>query len=326
MFNLYSCTKLFFFFLLLVNSFVVLAQNTFPNLKPITLILPFAAGSGTDMLARTITANISKQLSGVSFVIDNRPGANGILAASIAAKASPDGYTLFFTTNSTQSVNPVLYKKLPYDPIKDFSPISLVGETAPALLARVGNPIDSVKDVFEQSNKSEVGLNFASTNTSSLAAAELFKLKTQAKVTIINYKTAPQALTDLSAGTIDYFFGDLASGGALVRGGKLKALAVLSEKRLPGFNQIPTMGEAGYPGFEIPIWIGVFAPRGTPNSIIEYLNAAISNAQKQPEVIKSMSDGAVNVRSTSVAEFNQYVLLQSAKWVQLAKDINLQQE
>jgi tripartite-type tricarboxylate transporter receptor subunit TctC len=310
----------------LISSMSVFSQSTYPGPKAITLILPFAAGSGTDMLARNITSNISKQLPGVSFVIDNKPGANGILAASLAAKAPADGYTLFFTTNSTQSVNPVLYKKLPYDPVKDFAPISLVGETAPALLASANNPVDTVKGVFEQAIKSEAGLNFASANTSSLAATELFKIRSQAKITLVNYKSAPQALTDLTGGTVDYFFGDLASGGALVRGGKLKPLAVLSEKRLPGFAQVPTMAEAGYPGFDIPIWIGVFAPKGTPSAIIDYLNAAIGNAQKQAEVIKSMADGAVSARITSVPEFNQYVATQAAKWVQLAKEINLQQE
>jgi tripartite-type tricarboxylate transporter receptor subunit TctC len=303
-----------------------IAQANYPGSKPITLIVPFAAGSGTDVLARALTASLSQQLKGAAFVIDNRPGANGIIAAGAAAKAAPDGYTLLLTTNTTHSVNPFIYKKLPYDPIGDFAPIGLLGETAPALLAVASNPATSVKAVIERAKQSEHGLNFATTNTSSLAATQLLESKTGAKLTIINYKAAPQALTDLTGGVIDYFFGDLASGGALVRGGKLKALAVLSEKRLPGFPQVPTMTEAGYPGLDIAIWIGLFAPKGTPPELVQKINAAMAAAQKQPELIKSLADAAVNVKSTSVEQFGTYVAVQYARWGKLARDINLQAE
>ena len=301
------------------------AQGAYPD-KPITIIVPFAAGSGTDVLARALTVSMAPKLKGASFVIDNRPGANGIIAASLAAKAAPDGYTLFLTTNTTHSVNPVLYKKLPYDPVADFIPIGLLGETAPALLTAANNPVNSVKAVIEASQKKEGGLNFATTNTSSLVSTQLLQKRTGIKLVIANYKSAPQALTDLTGGTIDYFFGDLASGGALVRGGKLKALAVVSDKRLPGFPQVPTMAEAGYPNLEISIWIGLFAPKGTPAALVQQINTALVAAQKQPELIKALADAAVNVRSTSVETFAAYVFAQRWRWSKLAREINLQPE
>jgi tripartite-type tricarboxylate transporter receptor subunit TctC len=301
------------------------AQTSYPN-KPITIIVPFAAGSGTDVLARALTVSMAPQLGGASFVIDNRPGANGIIAAGAAANAAPDGYTLLLTTNTTHSVNPVMYKKLPYDPNKDFVPIGLLGETAPALLASAKNPADSLKALVDLASRKVGGLNFATSNTSSLAATQLFQIKTGINVAIANYKSAPQALTDLTGGTIDYFFGDLASGGALVRGGKLKALAVLSDQRLPGFAQVPTVSEAGYPGMEILIWIGLFAPKGTPTALIERLNSALVAAQKQPQLVHALSEAAVTVRSTGTKEFATYVASQYVRWAKLAKEINLQPE
>jgi tripartite-type tricarboxylate transporter receptor subunit TctC len=301
------------------------AQSNFPD-KPITIIVPFAAGSGTDVVARALTVAMGTQLKGAVFVIDNRPGANGIIAATAAANAAPDGYTLLLTTNTTHSVNPFLYKKLPYDPNTDFVPVGLIGETAPALLAASDNPASSIKAVVEIGRQRPQGLNFAASNTSSLAAAQVLQNKTGIKLAIANYKSAPQALTDLSGGIIDYFFGDLASGGALVRGGKLKALAVLSDKRLPGFAQVPTAAESGYAGMEIQIWIGMFAPKGTPAALVQRINTAVVAAQKQPGLIRPLSDGAINVRSTTPGEFAAYVANQYVRWAKLAREINLQPE
>lgn len=302
------------------------AQNDYPSQRPITIIVPFAAGSGTDTLARVLSNSMAQDLNNASFVIENRPGANGIIGASAAAKAASDGYTLFLTTNTTHSVNPYIYKQLPYDPIADFVPVGLVVETAPALLTAATDPANSVKDVVEILKKRPGQLNFASTNTSSLAAAELFEKRNDVKLVIVKYKAAPQALTDTLTGTINYFFGDLASGGALVRGEKLKALAVLSQKRLPGFDQVPTVAEVGYPGMEIPIWIGMFAPKDTPTEIVERVNRAMVAALGRPDVIETLAKGAVNARPTTPAVFAAYVADQYQWWGKVSKDINLEVE
>lgn len=301
------------------------AQTDYPS-RPITIIVPFAAGSGTDTAARVLTAAMAPDLKGATFVIDNRPGANGIIAASAAAKSDPDGYTLFLTTNTTHSVNPYIYKQLPYDPNADFVPVGLIGETAPALLTAASNPANSVQEVVELAKQKPGELNFASTNTSSLAATQLLEQRTGIKVVIVKYKVAPQALTDTMTGTINYFFGDLASGGGLVRDGKLKALAVLSERRLPGFPHVPTMAEVGYPALEIPIWIGLFAPKGTPAVLVERINRAMVAAQSRQTVIDALATGAVNVRTTSPGEFASYVAKQYERWGKFAKDVDLQAE
>jgi tripartite-type tricarboxylate transporter receptor subunit TctC len=303
------------------------AQTSYPNEKPITIIVPFAAGSGTDTLARILTKNLTEgDFQNATFVVEDRPGADGIIGASDAAKAAPDGYTWFLTTNTTHSVNPYIHKTLPYDPNADFVPIGLLGETAPALLTSGTNTATTVKDVVELVKSKPNELNFAATNTSSLAATQMLEKRTGGKVVIVKYKSAPEALTDTMSGTMQYFFGDLASGGALVRAGKLKALAVLSDRRLPGFDQIPTMAEAGYPGMEIPIWIGMFAPKGTSADLVERISRAIVAAQGKQEFIDALARGAVNVRSTTPATFAKYVADQYQMWGKLAKEINLEQE
>jgi tripartite-type tricarboxylate transporter receptor subunit TctC len=303
------------------------AQTNYPNEKPITIIVPFAAGSGTDTLARILTKNLAEgEFKNATFVVEDRPGADGIIGASDAAKAAPDGYTLFLTTNTTHSVNPYIHKTLPYDPNKDFVPIGLLGETAPALLTSGTNPVASVKEVVEQVKSKPNTLNFAATNTSSLAATQVLEKLTGGTVVIVKYKAAPEALTDTMTGTIQYFFGDLASGGALTRAGKLKALAVLSDRRLPGFADVPTMNEAGYPGLEIPIWIGMFAPKGTPTDIVDRVGRAIVAAQGKQEFIDALARGAVNVRTTTPATFAKYVTDQYQMWGKLAKEVNLESE
>ena len=316
-------------FVVLIGASVLpaTAQSTYPNQKPITIIVPFAAGSGTDTLARILTTSMAEgDFKSATFVIDNRPGADGIIGATAAARASPDGYTLFLTTNTTHSVNPYIHKTLSYDPNADFVPIGLLGETAPALLTSAANPVATVKDVVELVKQKPGDLNFAATNTSSLASTQMLEQRTGGKVVIVKYKAAPQALTDTLTGTIQYFFGDLASGGSLVRSEKLKALAVLSQRRLPGFDQVPTMAEAGYPGMEIPIWIGMFAPKGTPPELVERINRAVVVAQGKQEFIDALAKGAVNVRTTTPAAFSKYVIDQYQMWGKLAKEINLEAE
>jgi tripartite-type tricarboxylate transporter receptor subunit TctC len=201
-----------------------------------------------------------------------------------------------------------------------------VGETAPALLTSAENPVNTVKEVADQVKAKKGTLNFAATNTSSLAASQMFEKRIGGELVIVKYKAPPQALTDTMGGTIQYFFGDLASGGSLVRAGKLKALAVLSDKRLPGAEKVPTMAEQGFPGLEIPIWIGMFAPKGTPPAIVERISKAINIVQDNPKFIEALARGAVNVRKSTPPEFAKYVGDQYAFWGKLAKEINLQQE
>jgi tripartite-type tricarboxylate transporter receptor subunit TctC len=321
------CLRAALILIFAIQAVPVSAQANYPGQKPITIIVPFAAGSGTDTLARVLATSMQVgDFKNTPFIIDNRPGADGIIGATAAAKAPADGYTIFMTTNTTHSVNPYIHKTLPYDPLTDFVPVALLGETAPALLTAAKSPASSMQDVVELVKKNPDRLNFAATNTSSLASTRMLERRTGTKLVVVKYKAAPQALTDTLSGTIDYFFGDLASGGGLVRSGQLKALVVLSERRLPGFNDVPTVKEAGFPGFEIPIWIGVFAPRGTPAEIVDRLARAFAAAQKSPEVIGVFVKGAVNSRPMGPADFSEYVTAQYKMWGRLAKEIDLEAE
>src|ERR1039458_7394036 len=170
------------------------AQTSYPSQRSMTIIVPFAAGSGTDTLARVLTVSMTQgEFKNATFVIENRPGADGIIGATAAVKAAPDGYTLFLTTNTTHSVNPYIHKKLPYDPNLDFIPVSLLGETAPALLTVSNNPVNSVKEVFDQVKRKAGELNFAASNTSSLASTQMMEKRIGGNVVIVKYKAAPQA-------------------------------------------------------------------------------------------------------------------------------------
>lgn len=245
-----------------------MAQGSFPN-KPIRFILPFPAGSGTDIGARVVAKQIT-EMTGQAVIVDNRAGGNGLIAAQAAANAPADGYTVFITTMTTQAVNLALYRKLPYDPQKDFLPITRFS-LSPMLLV-VRNTTDQPKTVTELVERARrtPALSYASGNTSSqVAAASLLSL---AKITAthVPYKGTPQGLADLIAGQIDFFFPDLTPSVPLVKDGKLRALAVTGPERIATLPDVPTMREAGFP-VELLTWSGAFVPAGTPKATVDRL-------------------------------------------------------
>ncbi len=300
-----------------------LAQ-TYPA-RPIRVIIPFAAGSGTDVNTRQIGVGMSELLK-TQLVIDNRPGGSGIIAAELAARAPGDGYTLFATTLTTQAVNPHLFRKLPYDPLADFEPIGMIGQTAPVLMKGVGIAAASVKDVVELARRKPGALNFAVTNTSSQFATELFKRQANVRVELINYKSAPQALNDVVAGQVHFIFGDLASGAGLAKSGRLQPLAVASSRRLASHPDVPTMAEAGVPGVEVDIWVGLFAPRSTPREVIAKLNQALVATLQKDETKAMLAGVAMTARPTTSAEFTQYVRQQYELWGRMVKELGIQPE
>jgi tripartite-type tricarboxylate transporter receptor subunit TctC len=302
-----------------------LAQSQGYPAKPIRLIIPFAAGGGADTNMRQILPEMAKQAQG-TFVVDNRPGANGIIAAEMAAKSAPDGYTIFVATNSTHSANPHLYRKLPYDALGDFEPIGMVGQTAPVLLAKANAIASSVRQVVELAKRSPGKLNFAITNTSSLLATEAFKRAAQLNVANIAYKSGPQAATDVVSGHVDFVFGDMATAGGLIKGGRLQPLAVASSRRLAAFPDIPTVAEAGFPGVEVEIWVGLFAPKGTAPEILAILNRALV-ASLQAETTRSSFAGVgMDARPMTTAEFVRYVRQQHEHWGRMIRDAGIQPE
>jgi len=287
--------------------------------KPIRLIVPYPAGGGTDFFARTVAAQLSQQM-GQQVVVENRPGAATIIGADAAAKSAPDGYTLLLGDTATYAVNPSLYKKLPYDPQKDFSPVSLTGRFA---LLLVVNPAsikaDSVGELIEQAKKTPRALDYASPGAGSPhhLAMELFKLRTGVPFTHVPYKGAAPALQDLLGGRIPVMFLDLATGAPQIKGGKLKALAVASDQRIAALPGLPTLGESGLPGFEAWAWQALAVPAATPREIVAQLNAEYRKAIGTPEVRRKMIDAGIDPLQSSPAEAAAYIKSETAKWAKV---------
>ena len=300
------------------------AAQDFPS-KPVKLVIPFAAGGGADTNMRQILADFSRLLQG-QIIIENRPGANGIIASEFVARSAPDGYTILVATNSTHSANPHLYRKLSYDPLKDFESVGLYGETAPVLLKSAANPAASVKEVIELARQKPGALNFAVTNTSSLMATEALKRAAAVSVASVNYKSGPQALTDLVSGQIDFVFGDMATASGLIKGGRVKPLAVTSARRLSAYPEIPTMAESGVPGVEVLIWGGLFAPRGTPREVIVRLNQALNGALRRDDTRVSFAAVGMDPKPSTTDECTQYVARQYEHWGALIRGAGIEPE
>jgi tripartite-type tricarboxylate transporter receptor subunit TctC len=258
--------------------------------RPITYVVPFTPGGTTDVIGRTLAQHLQPML-GQPVVVENKPGAAGAVGAAFAAKAKPDGYTLFGGTISTHAINAGLYKDLPYDPIKDFEPVTLVGFIPNALYVNAQVPVNNVQELIALLKKDPAVRTFASSGagTSTHLAGELFGDLIGVKLTHIPYKGTPQAFQDVVGGQVTFMFDQLTAGLPLVKAGKLKLLAVTTAKRSPLAPDTPTMAEAGVKDFEMMSWQAVFAPKGTPKPIVQRLNADIVKILRTPDVRDKMA-------------------------------------
>ena len=249
----------------------------FPS-KPIRVIAPFGPGTATDTVARVIANELGK-LTGQSVVVENKPGAEGQIGAQAAATAAPDGYTMFVTTQTTQAINPHVYKSLMYDPVKSFTPVC--GLTLGAQIVMVKNelPVKTVAELIALARKEPGKLSFGSGNGSSRGGAELFRVMAKIDLLGVPYKTQPQAITDLMGGRIDVIFSDFTAGLPAVLDGRARGIAVTSKKRFPGLEQFPPVDET-VPGFEMWAWTAAYVPAGTPRPIVDKLNALVREAMK----------------------------------------------
>ena len=268
------------------------AQQQYPS-KPVRLIVPYPAGGATDFFARLVSTKMSETL-GQQVVVENRPGAGTAIGASEVARSAPDGYTLLLGDAGTYAFNPTLYKKLSYDPVRDFSPVSLTGRFALILAV---NPSVEAKTVaeFVAAAKSQPGkINYGAPGPGSPIhlAMELFRQRAGLDMTPIPYKGGADALNDLLGGRITAMFPDIASGLPQIKGGKLRALAVASEKRVAALPDVPTIGESGYPGFEAWAWQGFVAPAKTPRPVIDRLNADFRKAVTDPAIQHKLSESS----------------------------------
>ena len=300
-----------------------LQAQSYPS-RTITLVVPFPAASGTDQVARGMAQFMESQFHGVSVIVDNRPGASGIIAAQAVAHAPADGYTLLMTTNTTQSANPYLFKKLPYDPVKDFAPVAALAKGSMVIVVPPSSPIKSVPELIARARAK--ALNYGAGNSSSRVAAEMFKQMTGAGLEFVPYKGNPQAITDLLGGQIDVMFADTATALPLVQSGKLIALAYTGERRSPAFPTVPTVDELGIKGYELSYWVAVYAPQGTPAEVVRRLNEMFLSAV-QSDVVSSVFARAVLDKFTSTPEgLAQFQRAESEKWSRVIKAAGIEPE
>lgn len=259
-----------------IVSIAPLAAQDYPT-KPIHIIAPFGPGTATDTVARVVAAELTR-LTGQAAVVENKPGAEGQIGAQAAALAAPDGYTLFVTTQTTQSINQHVYKTLPYDPVKSFAPISGLSGGAQIAMVRNELGVKTIGELIALARAQPGKLTFGSGNGSARGAAELFKIMAKVDLLGVPYKTQTQVIADLLGGRIDVTFSDFTTGLPSVRGGQARGLAVTSLERYPGLEQYPTVAESGVPGYESRPWNAVYAPAGTPRPIIDKLNRLMREA------------------------------------------------
>ncbi len=295
--------------------------------KPIRLIIPFVPGGAVDITARTVAPGLSEELGG-SVIVENKVGAGGTIGADFVAKAPPDGYTLMLGSNSTLSVAPSLFPKNPYDPIRDFAPISLINTTPFVLVVRGSLDARSL-DEFIRIAKGKPGqltMGSGGTGSSSHLVGELFQLLTRTQITHIPYKGAGQAGVDLLAGQIDLLFDQLASSTNNIRAGKIRAIAVASRTRAVAIPDVPTMAEAGLANFEVTNIIGILAPANTPLDIVEKINAAMRNVLARPVVRERFQAIGVDTAPSTPMAFGAYIKEDLAKWAKVVKEAGIKVE
>jgi tripartite-type tricarboxylate transporter receptor subunit TctC len=287
--------------------------------KPISYVVPFTPGGTTDVIGRSIAQGLAPVL-GQPVVVDNKPGAAGAVGAGFVAKAKPDGHTLLGGTISTHAINASLYKDLPYDPIKDFEPITLVGFIPNALYVNANIGVNSVPDLIAYLKKNADKRTFASSGsgTSTHLAGELFADLIGMQLTHVPYKGTPQAFTDVVGGQVTFMFDQLTAGLPLVKGGKLKLLAVTTAKRASLSPETPTMAEAGVPKFEMVSWQAVYAPKGTPKPIIDRLHAEIVKILKSPEVRDKLTNvNGMEIVASTPSELTALMQREIPRWGEL---------
>jgi tripartite-type tricarboxylate transporter receptor subunit TctC len=278
------------------------AAQTFPT-RPITLVVPFPPGGVTDPVARFVGQKVSESV-GQQVVVENRPGAGGLIGAEAVKRAPADGYTLFMGHTGTHAVNPSLYSKLPYDPVKDFVPITLMISTSHILVVPAASPANSVSELVAMAKSRPNGLVYASQSVGAGGhlLGEMLKARTGANLHHVPYKGSAPAIQDILAGRVDLFFDTPITSGPHVREGKLKILAAASPRRLRWFPDTPTMAEAGYPGIELDFWFGLFAPAGTPQPALRTLHEEFVKALKNPELVKRFTDQGLDVVTNTPEE------------------------
>ena len=299
------------------------AQTAFAD-RPIRVVVPYPAGGTTDLMARAVSGRLG-ELLGRTVVIDNKPGAGGVIGSQQVAKATPDGHTLVFASIASHGIIPALQTPPPYDAVKDFIPVTLVASTPNVLLVNVDLPVKNVEELIALAKAKPGTINFGSTSHggSPHMTGELFKIMTGVDIVHVPYKGASPMLIDLIGGQIGMGFDNLPSSMAHIRGGKVRALAVTTTTRWPGAPEIPTMIEAGVPGYDVSAWFGLLAPTGTPMPLVDLLSKHLIAILQTEEIKKQFLElGATPVGDTP-AYFKRFIEVERDKWNKVAQTNNI---
>ncbi|MDP2238813.1 MAG: tripartite tricarboxylate transporter substrate binding protein [Burkholderiales bacterium] len=298
------------------------AADSYP-VKPVRIIVPFPSGAGPDVVSRTISQKLTERW-GQQIVVDNRPGAGGNIGVELAAKAAPDGYTLILMSNHF-TINPSLFRKVPYDPLRDFAPVTMAAFTPNILVAHPSLPVKSVKDLVRLAKTRPGQLNVSSGGNGSVGhlAVEMFKTAAGVDMVHVPYKGPVAAVTALISGEASLGFLIVAAALPHVKANKLHALAVTGKARSPAAPELPTVAEAGVPGYEIVAWQGVFAPAGTPPEIISKLSADIIAVLGMNEIRQALSRQGLETIGGPAAELGAYIKEDLVKWARVVKQANV---
>jgi tripartite-type tricarboxylate transporter receptor subunit TctC len=289
--------------------------------KPLRVIVPFPAGGGTDIVARDVTQKMSVTTKW-TFVIDNKPGSGGNLGIDTAAKAPADGYSLVVGQTSNLAINPSLYSKLPYEPIKDLTPVGLIGNAPLVLVVATDSPFKTLGDVVKAARAQPSFINYATSGNGTVAhlATELLQREAGIKLTHIPYKGATQGINDVIGGQVQLYISSVPTMLGHIKNGKLRPLAVTAAKRTDDLPQTPTVAESGYKGFEAVTWFGLLGPAKLPASVVNTVNTELNKALNSPDLRKKLEDQGLNVTPSSSDEFAKLIKADITKWAQVVKD------
>jgi tripartite-type tricarboxylate transporter receptor subunit TctC len=303
-----------------------LYAETYPT-RSVTLIVPSAAGGGTDTIARLIGDQLSKQL-GQGFVVENRTGGGMLVGTTAAAKAAPDGYTLLVGLTGNMSVNPSLFAKLSYDPLADFTPVAMLANYPFLVVVNNDLPAKSINDLIAllKARSGQIDYASAGNGTGQHLAPELFKMMTGTEMGHVPYRGAQPAYQDVISGRVPVFFDNMSTAMSLVKGGKVRALAITSKKRSALMPELPTVDEAGVPGYEYYTWFGLWAPKGTPQPIVEKLYAEVRTALADPTVQQRIADTAGEPSQMPREQIDLFVKTEIAKWAEVVKRAGIKVE
>jgi tripartite-type tricarboxylate transporter receptor subunit TctC len=290
--------------------------------KPVHIIVGFAAGGGNDIIVRVLAPKMSEGL-GQPIIIENRPGAQNIIAAEYVAKAAPDGYTLLMGPSGAMTMNPAIYSKLPYSPLKDFIPISMIGDFPLLLVVSASLPVKSVKELIDYARANPSAVNYSASAAPFQLAAELFNQKTGTKFAYIPYKSSGDSVAAVMSGQVTLTITDPPPVIGPIKGGKVRALAVTASKRDAAWPEVPTLAEAGGPDVEIRLFTGFHAPAATPRAIVDRLQREVARVVKLPEIRERLDQMSIVPSGNTSEEFRAIIARDIEKWTAVAKAANI---